>query len=101
MAHKWMICLLARFAHMAFVSCDNGRNADDRLPDINDFVEGEDHSVLVAYFSEPLPAERSAAACPDGAVTAGDWGWTDINFTGRTGYEKNWRLLSLSASRCA
>ena len=40
---------------MAFVSCDNGRNADDRLPDINDFVEGEDHSVLVAYFSEPLP----------------------------------------------
>ena len=63
MAHKWMICLLAGFAHMAFVSC--------------------------------------AAACPDGAVTAGDWGWTDINFTGRTGYEKNWRLLSLSASRCA
>ena len=58
MAHKWMICLLAGFAHMAFVSCDNGRNADDRLPDINDFVEGEDHSVLVAYFSEPLPAER-------------------------------------------
>ena len=31
-----MICLLAGFAHMAFVSCDNGRNADDRLPDIND-----------------------------------------------------------------
>ena len=59
---------------MAFVSCDNGRNADDRLPDINDFVEGETHSVLAAYFSEPLPAERSGAACPDGAVTAGDWG---------------------------
>ena len=58
MAHKWMICLLAGFAHMAFVSCDNGRNADDRLPDINDFVEGENHSVLVAYFSEPLPASR-------------------------------------------
>ena len=24
-----------------------------------------------------VPAERSGAACPDGAVTAGDWGWTD------------------------
>ena len=23
-----------------------------------------------------VPAERSEAACPDGAVTAGDWGWT-------------------------
>ncbi|MBO8471550.1 MAG: hypothetical protein IAB82_07135 [Bacteroidetes bacterium] len=23
-----------------------------------------------------VPAERSGAACPDGAVTAGDWGWT-------------------------
>ena len=53
MAHKWVMCLLAGFAHMAFVSCDNGRNADDRLPDINDFVEGENYSVLAAYFSEP------------------------------------------------
>ena len=24
-----------------------------------------------------VPAERSGAACPTGAVTAGDWGWTD------------------------
>ena len=24
-----------------------------------------------------MPAERSGAACPDGAVTAEDWGWTD------------------------
>ena len=24
-----------------------------------------------------VPAQRSGAACPDGAVTAGDWGWTD------------------------
>ncbi|MBO8471491.1 MAG: hypothetical protein IAB82_06830, partial [Bacteroidetes bacterium] len=24
-----------------------------------------------------VPAELSGAACPDGAVTAGDWGWTD------------------------
>ncbi|MBO8471008.1 MAG: hypothetical protein IAB82_04335 [Bacteroidetes bacterium] len=24
-----------------------------------------------------VPAERSGAACPIGAVTAGDWGWTD------------------------
>jgi len=23
-----------------------------------------------------VPAERSGAACPIGAVTAGDWGWT-------------------------
>ena len=27
--------------------------------------------------AEEVPAERSGAACPDGAVTAGDWGWTD------------------------
>ena len=24
-----------------------------------------------------VPAQRSGAACPTGAVTAGDWGWTD------------------------
>ncbi len=24
-----------------------------------------------------MPAERSEAACPTGAVTAGDWGWKD------------------------
>ena len=24
-----------------------------------------------------VPAKRSGAACPTGAVTAGDWGWTD------------------------
>ena len=24
-----------------------------------------------------VPAQRSEAACPTGAVTAGDWGWTD------------------------
>ena len=30
-----------------------------------------------------VPAERSGAACPAGAVTAGDWGWTDrISVTG-------------------
>ena len=23
-----------------------------------------------------VPAQRSGAACPTGAVTAGDWGWT-------------------------
>ena len=26
--------------------------------------------------AEEVPAERSGAACPTGAVTAGDWGWT-------------------------
>ena len=24
-----------------------------------------------------VPAQQSGAACPTGAVTAGDWGWTD------------------------
>ena len=24
-----------------------------------------------------VPVQRSGAACPTGAVTAGDWGWTD------------------------
>ena len=24
-----------------------------------------------------VPAQRSGAACPDGAVTVGNWGWTD------------------------
>ena len=24
-----------------------------------------------------VPAQRSGAACPAGAVTVGDWGWTD------------------------
>ena len=24
-----------------------------------------------------VPAQRSEAVCPTGAVTAGDWGWTD------------------------
>lgn len=54
---------------MAFVSCDNGRNADDRLPDINDFVEGENHSVLVAYFSEPLPENGADAVTSASRVT--------------------------------
>ena len=27
--------------------------------------------------AEEVPAERSGAACPTGAVTAGDWGKTD------------------------
>ena len=33
--------------------------------------EGEGRTEAVQ-----VPAERSGAACPDGAVTAGDWGWT-------------------------
>ena len=69
MVHKWMICLLAGLAHMPLVSCDNGRDADDRLPDINDFVEGENHSVLVAYFSEPLPESGADAVTSASRVT--------------------------------
>ena len=32
-----------------------------------------------------VPAQRSGAACPTGAVTAGDWGWTD-RISSQTGF---------------
>jgi len=69
MTHKWTICLLAGLATMAFASCDNGRDADDRIPDIGDFVEGENHNILVAYFSEPLPESGADAVTSASRVT--------------------------------
>ena len=51
-----------------------------------------------------VPAERSGAACPDGAVTAGDWGWTDRisgrALQGRTGASARFPAREPKQRRC-
>ena len=51
-----------------------------------------------------VPAQRSGAACPTGAVTAGDWGWTDRiserAIQGRTGASARFPAREPKQWRC-
>ena len=60
-------CMISSMA----VSCSNEENRTDVITDINDFVEGENHNILIAYFSEPLPENGADAVTSASRVTVG------------------------------
>ena len=62
-----LCCMISSMA----VSCSNEENRTDVITDINDFVEGENHNILIAYFSEPLPENGADAVTSASRVTVG------------------------------
>lgn len=56
MHRKYVLLLLGSILFLLLtVSCNGNENESDSIADIVDFVEGENHNILVVYFSEPLP----------------------------------------------
>lgn len=53
------------------VSCSDKENENSDIVDINDFVEGDNHNILVVYFSEPLPDNGVDAMSSASRVTVG------------------------------
>ena len=62
-----LCCMISSMA----VSCSNEENRTDVITDIDDFVEGENHNILIAYFSEPLPENGADAVTSASRVTVG------------------------------
>lgn len=70
MIQKYTLLLLCSILlPLVAVSCSDEEHGNSDIADINDFVEGDNHNVLVVYFSEPLPDNGVDAVTSASRVT--------------------------------
>ena len=70
MIQKYTLLLLCSILlSLVAVSCSDEEHGNSDIADINDFVEGDNHNVLVVYFSEPLPDNGVDAVTSASRVT--------------------------------
>lgn len=70
MIQKYTLLLLCSILlPLVAVSCSDEEHGNSDMADINDFVEGDNHNVLVVYFSEPLPDNGVDAVTSASRVT--------------------------------
>ena len=70
MIQKYTLLLLCSILlPLVAASCSDEENGNSDLTDINDFVDGDNHNILVVYFSEPLPDNGVDAVTSASRVT--------------------------------
>lgn len=70
MIQKYTLLLLCSILlPLVAVSCSDEEHGNSDIADINDFVEGDNHNVLVVYFSGPLPDNGVDAVTSASRVT--------------------------------
>ena len=70
MIQKYTLLLLCSILlPLVAASCSDEENGNSDITDINDFVDGDNHNILVVYFSEPLPDNGVDAVTSASRVT--------------------------------
>ena len=67
-----IISILAVFA-IGFTACSSGDNNNDTPNGTEEIVPGNNHKVLIAYFSEPLPDGVDASTSASSADNVKAW----------------------------
>ena len=64
-----LLLLCSILLPLVAASCSDEENGNSDITDINDFVDGDNHNILVVYFSEPLPDNGVDAVTSASRVT--------------------------------